>query len=205
MAQYYNVSLTCANIFLLFLGKVLNNCISYEISKHYSAWLIKAEGLARDKSRAADLVHEVITRLLDRPAPDVEHIVCGGKVKQYIDRALWLSWHSTRSDYATTYRKYYELIADKEIEDKKQDETWIGPFIDGEFLFNAIDRLNDHDAILLRLYAKPDFDYKELSAQTGIPYAYLRMSIHRALKRIRNYVQLQRARISAEEIGRAHV
>ncbi len=130
---------------------------------------------------------------MDRPAQDVEDIVCGGKIEQYVNRALWLSWHSNRSDYAVKYRKYYELHADNQVEDSKQDETWIGAFIDGEYLYSAIGRLNEYDAILLRLYSKPDFDYKELSAETGIPYAYLRTSIHRALKRIRDYVKLQRA------------
>ena len=130
---------------------------------------------------------------MDRPAQDVEDIVCGGRIEQYVNRALWLSWHSNRSDYAVKYRKYYELHADYQVEDKKQDETWIGAFIDGEYLYSAIGRLSEYDAILLRLYSKPDFDYKELSAETGIPYAYLRTSIHRALKRIREYVKLQRA------------
>jgi DNA-directed RNA polymerase specialized sigma24 family protein len=91
------------------------------------------------------------------------------------------------------YRKYYELHIDKQVEDIKQDETWLGAFIDGEYLYSAIGRLNEFDAILLRLYSKPDFDYKELSAETGIPYSYLRTAIHRALKRIREYVKLQRA------------
>ena len=169
------------------------DCVSREISRHYNSWLAKANGLTHDKNRAGDLVHEVITRLLDRPREDVEDIVCRGKVRQYVDRALWLSWHSNRSDYATRYRKYYELITDKGVDDAHQDETWLGHFIDGEFLYSAIGRLNEHDAILLRLYSKPDFDYKQLSTDTGIPNAYLRLSIHRALKRIRNYVQLQRA------------
>jgi DNA-directed RNA polymerase specialized sigma24 family protein len=157
----------------------LSDCVSYEISRHYKSWLAKANGLTHDRSRASDLVHEVI--------------VCGGKVRQYVDRALWLSWHSNRSDYATRYRKYYELITDKAVDDAKQDETWLGHFIDGEYLYSAIGRLNEHDAILLRLYSKPDFDYKKLSEETGIPNAYLRLSIHRAIKRIREYVQLQRA------------
>ncbi len=47
----------------------------------------------------------------------------------------------------------------------KQDETWIGAFIDGEYLYSAIGRLNEYDSILLRLYSKPDFDYKELSRE----------------------------------------
>lgn len=187
-----------ANIFSIFL----DNCISSEISKHYNSWLSKAQGLTHDRNKASDLVHEVLTRLLDRPEQDIVDIVCRGKVRQYVDRALWLSWHSNRSDYATRYRKYYDLIADKEVDDSKTDETWLGPFIDGEFLYNAIDRLNEHDAILLRLYAKPDFDYKKLSNETGIPYPYLRLSIHRALKRIRTYVQLQRTtNHPAREIG----
>ncbi len=171
----------------------MSDCVSYEISVHYKSWLAKANGLTHDKNKANDLVHEVLTRLLDRPTQDVEDIVCRGKVRQYVDRALWLSWHSSRSDYATRYRKYYELITDKEVDEARQDETWLGHLIDGEYLYSAIGRLNEHDAILLRLYSKPDFDYKKLSADTGIPYPYLRLSIHRALKRIRNYVQLQRA------------
>lgn len=130
---------------------------------------------------------------MDRPAQDVEDIVCGGKIEAYINRALWLSWHSNRSDYAVKYRKYYELHSDKGLDESKQDETWLGAFIDGEYLYSAIGRLNEYDSIILRLYSKPDFDYKELSAQTGIPYSYLRTSIHRALKRIREYVELQRA------------
>jgi DNA-directed RNA polymerase specialized sigma24 family protein len=130
---------------------------------------------------------------MDRPEQDVKEIVCGGKVEQYVNRALWLSWHSNRSDYAVKYRKYYELHTEREVADTKQDETWIGAFIDGEYLYSAIGRLNEYDSILLRLYSKPDFDYKELSRETGIPYNYLRTSIHRALKRIREYVKLQRS------------
>ena len=130
---------------------------------------------------------------MDRPEQDVEDIVCGGKIEAYINRALWLSWHSNRSDYAVKYRKYYELHSDKELDESKQDETWIGAFIDGEYLYSAIGRLNEYDSIILRLYSKPDFDYQELSKETGIPYSYLRTSIHRALKRIREYVELQRA------------
>lgn len=132
---------------------------------------------------------------MDRPRQDVEDIVCGGKVEAYVNRALWLSWHSNRSDYAIKYRKYYELHVIQQANESKQDETWIGAFIDGEYLYSAIGRMHEFDAILLRLYSKPDFNYKELSEQTGIPYPYLRTSIHRAIKRIREYVQLQRAAI----------
>lgn len=174
------------------------DCVSYEISKHYDSWLNKAKGLTRDSVKASDLVHEVITRVLDRPTEDVIDIVCAGKISSYINRALWLSWHSNTSDYAVKYRKYEQLIDNRDVNDQRQDETWIGAFIDGEYLFSAIDRLNEHDAILLRLYAKPDFNYQELSAQTGIPYPYLRKAIHKAIKRIREYVQLQRASISPE-------
>ena len=171
----------------------MDNCVSYNISKHYDRWLNKAIGLSHDKNKASDLLHEVLARLMDRPEQDVVDICCGGKIEPYINRALWLSWHSNRSDYAIKYRKYYDVVVDKQMEDAKQDETWIGAFIDGEYLYSAIGRLNEFDAILLRLYSKPDFDYKELSAQTGIPYAYLRTSIHRALKRIREYVKIQRS------------
>lgn len=174
------------------------DCVSYEISKHYNSWLSKATGITHDKNKASDLVHEILARLMDRPAQDLQDIVCGGKINQYFNRALWLSWHSNRSDYAIKYRKYYDVHVDREFSDNKQDETWIGNFIDGEYLYNAIGRLNEFDAILLRLYAKPDFDYQELSKQTGIPYSYLRTSIHRALKRIRDYVQLQRASINQD-------
>jgi len=130
---------------------------------------------------------------MDRPEQDVEDIVCAGKVEQYVNRALWLSWHSNRSDYAIKYRKYYDLHTEKGVEDSKQDETWIGAFVDGEYLYSAIGRMHEFDAILLRLYSKPDFNYKELSSTTGIPYPYLRTSIHRALKKIREHVELQRA------------
>jgi len=119
--------------------------------------------------------------------------VCGGKVEPYVNRALWLSWHSNRSDYAVKYRKYYDIFIDKELSDTKSDETWIGAIIDGEYLYSAIGRLNEFDSILLRLYSKPDFSYKQLANDTGIPYAYLRTAIHRAIKRIRNYVEFQRA------------
>lgn len=171
----------------------MHHCVSSHISKHYGEWLNKATGLTHDKTKASDLLHEVLARLMDRPEQDVVDIVCGGKVEQYVNRALWLSWHSNRSDYAVKYRKYYELHVEKQVEDRKQDETWIGAFIDGEYLYSAIGRLSEYDSILLRLYSKPDFDYKELSRETGIPYNYLRQSIHRALKRIREYVKLQRA------------
>jgi len=130
---------------------------------------------------------------MDRPEQDVQDIVCAGKVEQYVNRALWLSWHSNRSDYAIKYRKYYELHVEKQVDDRKEDETWLGAFIDGEYLYSAIGRMQEFDAILLRLYSKPDFNYKELSVTTGIPYPYLRTSIHRALKKIREHVELQRA------------
>lgn len=171
----------------------MDSCISVNISKHYNAWLDKATRLAHDKTKGSDLLHEVLARLMDRPEQDIKDIVCRGKVEAYINRAIWLSWHSARSDYAIKYRKYYEMHVDRQVADTKQDETWIGAFIDGEYLYSAIGRMNEFDAILLRLYSKPDFDYKELSVTTGIPYPYLRTSIHRALKKIREYVKLQRA------------
>jgi len=58
---------------------------------------------------------------MDRPEQDVKDIVCGGKVEAYVNRALWLSYHSNRSDYAVKYRKYYELHVEKQFEDNKQD------------------------------------------------------------------------------------
>ena len=171
----------------------MDSCISSNISRYYEAWLDKATRLAHDKNKGSDLLHEVLARLMDRPEQDIKDIVCRGKVEAYINRAIWLSWHSNRSDYAIKYRKYYDLHVDKHVEDTKQDETWIGAFVDGEYLYSAIGRMHEFDAILLRLYSKPDFDYKELSVTTGIPYPYLRTSIHRALKKIREYVKLQRA------------
>ena len=66
---------------------------------------------------------------MDRPQQDIEDIVCRGKVEAYVNRALWLSWHSARSDYAIKYRKYYELHVEKQVDDSKQDETWIGALL----------------------------------------------------------------------------
>ncbi len=76
----------------------MDNCVSDNISKHYQEWLNKATGLSHDKNKAADLLHEVLARLMDRPEQDVVDICCGGKIEAYINRAIWLSWHSSRSE-----------------------------------------------------------------------------------------------------------
>jgi DNA-directed RNA polymerase specialized sigma24 family protein len=162
------------------------------INDNYQEWLKKAMFLTKDKVRSEELLHTVLIRFLNKNKDKQLHIYNEGNLNGYISRSMWLSWYSSSSDYYSLYKKYIVVEqSTKQLE--STDETWIGAFIDGEYLYNAIGRLNEFDAILLRLYSKPDFNYQQLSAETGIPYNYLRISIHRALKRIREYVKLQRS------------
>jgi DNA-directed RNA polymerase specialized sigma24 family protein len=162
------------------------------INDHYSAWLKHAIGLTKDKVRGEELLHLVLMRFLNQSEEKQQKIHNEGDLKAYINRSLWLSWYSSSSDYYLLYKKN-AVIDTTLILDNIEDKTWLGAFVDGEYLYSAIGRLKEYDSIILRLYSKPDFNYKELSAETGIPYSYLRTSIHRALKKIRDHVELQRA------------
>jgi hypothetical protein len=170
----------------------MKDCVDYTVSKHYDAWLRKAIAITNDKNKGADLLHTVLVRLLDRDRIDARAKFCHDKVDEYVTRALYLSYHSNTSDYAVVYRKYEQLIGSDNVDGQHIDEPFIGSFIDGEFLYSVIARFNEHDAILLRLYSKPDFSYERLSNDTGIPIKYLHSAIHRALNKIRKNVQLQR-------------
>lgn len=169
----------------------MENCVSYEISRYYDAWKKKALGITRDKIKADDLLHTVITRLLDRPDDEITQRACNGKLNAYVCRAMWLSWHSNTSDYHVLFRKYQSRVDDGDVDDQKSDDVFDGPRIDGEYLYSYILRMNEHDAILLRLYSQPDFSYQKLSHDTGIPVVYLYKAVNKALNRIRKNAKFQ--------------
>lgn len=162
------------------------------INDNYSEWLKKAEFLTKDKVRSEELLHTVLIRFLNKNKDKQLLIYNEGNLNGYISRSMWLSWYSSSSDYYSLYKKHI-VVEQTSKQLQSADETWIGAFVDGEYLYNAIGRMNEFDAILLRLYSKPDFNYNQLSKETGIPYQYLRVSIHRALKKIREHVKLQRS------------
>lgn len=162
------------------------------INDNYDEWLKKARFLTKDKVRSEELLHTVLIRFINKNKDKQLKIYNEGNLDGYISRSMWLSWYSISSDYYSLYKKNIVINSgSKQLQ--SIDETWIGAFVDGEYLYSAIGRMHEFDAILLRLYSKPDFDYKELSKKTGIPYAYLRVSIHRAIKKIKEHVELQRA------------
>lgn len=181
-----------ANYFTLFFNKRLDNCVDITISKYYNAWRRKAIAICKDKNRGEDLLQIVLTRLIDRSDEQAAVKFCHDKIDEYVTRAMWISYHSNTSDYAVTYRKYERLIGSDNVDAQRIDEPFMGNVIDGEYLYSVIARINEHDAILLRLYSKPDFNYSQLSIDTGIPITYLHSAIHRALNKIRKNVQLQR-------------
>jgi len=170
----------------------MQDCVSHEISRYYDAWKKKAVGITRDKNKADDLLHTVIARLLDRADDEITQRACNGKLNAYVCRAMWLSYHSNTSDYHVLFRKYQQRIDAGDVDDQKSDDVFDGPRIDGEYLYSYILRMNEHDAILLRLYSQPDFSYHELSKHTGIPVMYLYKAVNNALNRIRKNAKFQR-------------
>ena len=175
-----------------FFVKKMQDCINWEITKYYNAWLSKAQRLTKSKDKGSDLLHIVIERLLNRPEEDIVDRACNGKLNSYVTRAIWVSWHSSSSDYHRVYRGKQVLNTPVEQLANMTDDVFMGAAIDGEYVFNYLSRVNEHDAVLLRLYAQPDFDYSTISRETGIPVRYLYKAVEKALNRIRKHVKFKR-------------
>jgi len=143
--------------------------------------------------RAHDLLHEVLTRILDRDDEKLTALACRDSFYYYVNRALWLSWFGKGGDCQAKYRKYEQMCVDKDFDVNRPDETFIGARLDNEYIDGYLMRMNEHDAILLRLYSMPDFDYSQLAKETGLDKNYLIKSVYLALRKTRKQIKKHNA------------
>lgn len=153
------------------------------IEDNYQKWRRIAIGLAKDKTNGEDLLHEVIRSICEnKGVPQLPEAI-----NAYVERCLWLSWHSKTSQYARTYRTGIQFA---ECLDHEPEPVtcWWGREMN-EQMDMVIGRLGEFDRKLFELYILPDFSYQSVSEATGIPVNYLKDRIHKASKRLRHYVQ----------------
>jgi DNA-directed RNA polymerase specialized sigma24 family protein len=159
--------------------------LNSEVAKYYDKWLIFSRKTASDKVKGDDLLHTVLSSILENPK--VQGIAERGELDHYVQRSIYLSFHSSSSKFHYQYRKdkHAELTGD--VPDS-EDSTWIGARLDNETIDCVVRRLHPLDQNIFDLYCQPDFDYRTVSVATGIPYDYLRSRVHYIVKKLRKYV-----------------
>lgn len=170
--------------------------LNKEVDDNYYRWKRLCLGLTRDTVAADDLLHTVLARILQ--CTSIERVIADGKLRQYVDRALYLSWHSKTSDFHRQYR-----TPDRPTDVNPPETTTppdLGALINSENINAAILRLPEIDRILFQLYADASFSYEEVSIATGIPVGYLRERIHKTAKKIRRYVYCTTQRTGQEVV-----
>ena len=168
----------------------MQDCVNQRVNQYYQKWYRHCVGLTRgDHVKAGDLLHEVLARILDRDSEQLTALACRDTFYYYVNRALWLSWYGKGGDYHSKFRKFEQMCVDHDFDHNRPDETFIGSRLDNEYIDGYLMRLNEHDAILLRLYSLPDFNYDQLAADTGLDKKYLTAAVYLALRRIRKIIK----------------
>ena len=170
--------------------------LNKQVADNYQRWRQLAVGLTRDQVSADDLLHTVLARVIQ--CSTIEGVIRDNKLRQYVDRALYLSYHSKTSEFHRNYRKP-DRPTDAQVPDTITPPD-LGALITSENINAAIQRLPEIDRILFQLYADTSFNYEEVSMATSIPIQYLRERIHLTAKKIRQHVYCTTNRPSDEVI-----
>lgn len=170
--------------------------LNKQVADNYHRWRQLAIGLTRNQVDGDDLLHTVLARVLQ--CPSLERVLDQGKLRQYVDRAIYLSYHSNTSEFHRQYRKP-DRPTDIDLPDTITPPD-LGAIITSENINAAIQRLPEIDRILFQLYADTSFNYEEVSIATSIPIQYLRERIHLTAKKIRQHVYCTTNRPSDEVI-----
>jgi DNA-directed RNA polymerase specialized sigma24 family protein len=126
---------------------------------------------------------------------DLIEIIDKGNIEGYMCRAIYLHFLHAKQNRRETSQlepKHESKVGFDEFFENKQSK--LHTIILDQNIDLIINRLNDFDAELLRLWMLPDFRYKDAAEITGIPIAQLQNNIHSSIRKLKRYVQ--RASIS---------
>jgi DNA-directed RNA polymerase specialized sigma24 family protein len=170
--------------------------LNKEVEANYLRWRNLSRRLTRDNTTGDDLLHTVLARILS--SESIDGVISRGTLRQYVDRSLYLSYHSKTSDFHRQYR-----TPDKASDIPTPETTSapdLGALINSENINAAIQRLPELDRILIQLYKDADFSYQDVALATGIPILYLRKRIHIIHEKIRTHVHCSTRGIGQEVI-----
>jgi len=167
----------------------LNNAIR----THYTQWRSYAHKLTGDRVRADDLLSETLLKLLENQRLKAQQLAVEGTLVYYVNRALFFMAIDKTSRYGTKYKRYTVNWCDTiPVDEIEPDVPWLGARIDNEYIDAYIALMPEIEAIMLRLYAMPDFSYAHVSESTGIPIKDLYKIVEIAINKIRKNANTKR-------------
>jgi DNA-directed RNA polymerase specialized sigma24 family protein len=164
----------------------MHSCLETETKKHYKTWLRFARGLVKNNVNGQDLLSEVLLNIVSKQKAKAEQLACEEKLFWYVNKAIYLTAKNLTSRYSIQYTRYAQhWNENSNRHNEEPEEVWLGSRLDNEYLDAYIQLMPQLDAIILRLYMLDDFDYHEVSEQTGIPVKDLYKLVENAINKIR--------------------
>lgn len=160
-----------------------------EITRLLPKWRSHARGLMTDSTRGDDLLSETLLKILENQRAKAEELAVSGTLEFYVNRSLFLMAIDRSSRYHIKFSKFsrgWDEYSSKHLEEPLT--PWLGSRLDNEYLDAYISLMPQTDAVILRLYALPDFSYSDASKKTGIPVKKLYKLVENALTRIKKNV-----------------
>lgn len=167
--------------------------LELEVAKRYSHWRKLAIGLERDIVRGEDLLSETLLKIFDRHRDAALDVAKRGKLDEYVRRSMYLMKIGKYTKFAIKYKRFASMWSCEVSADEIEPEVpFIGARLDNEYIDAYITLMPELDATVLRLYAMPDFKYDVVADETGIPKRVLYKLVEKAIKKIRENVQVKR-------------
>jgi len=142
-----------------------------------------------DAVKGDDLLSETLLKILENQREKAESLAEGGTLEYYVNRSLFLMAIDRSSRYHIKFSKFSRLWDEHSARHLEEPlAPWLGSRLDNEYLDAYINLMPQMDAVILRLYALPDFSYKDASEKTGIPIKTLYKLVENALTRIKKNV-----------------
>jgi DNA-directed RNA polymerase specialized sigma24 family protein len=160
-----------------------------ETARLLPKWRSHARGLMADAVKGDDLLSETLLKILENQREKAERLAVEGTLEFYVNRSLFLMAIDRSSRYHIKFSKFsrqWDENSSKHLEEPLS--PWLGSRIDNEYLDAYISLMPQMDAVILRLYAMPDFSYKDASSKTGIPVKTLYKLVENAITRIKKNV-----------------
>ena len=160
-----------------------------ETARLLPKWRSHARGLMCDAVKGDDLLSETLLKILENQREKAESLAAEGTLEFYVNRSLFLMAIDRSSRYHIKFSKFSRLWDEHSARHLEEPlAPWLGSRLDNEYLDAYINLMPQMDAVILRLYALPDFSYKDASAKTGIPIKTLYKLVENALTRIKKNV-----------------
>lgn len=165
-------------------------CLDIEVRIHLPSWNKLAAGILKNKVAGEDLVAECLLKILENQKSKAEELACEGKLKYYVNRAIYLMAIEPRGRYAIKYKRYQQNWKHEiDVNRVEREEPWLGSRLDNEYLDAYIAMMPRIEAVALRLYMMKDFKYSDVSEKTGVPIKVLYKLVEQGINRIRKNVE----------------